>query len=97
FYPAQAEVMNRIGRERGWPPTNRAQFDASIGPRGANFVGGPSEMVDKILAHHEIFGFDRFVIQMAIGVMEHSKLMKAIEIFGTKVAPEVRKAVGAQT
>lgn len=96
FYPAQAEVMNRIGRERGWPPTNRAQFDASIGPRGANFVGGPSEMVDKILAHHEIFGFDRFVIQMAIGVMEHSKLMKAIEIFGTEVAPEVRKAVGAK-
>ena len=71
FYPAQAEVMNRIGRERGWPPTSRAQFDASIGPRGAIFVGGPSEMVDKILAHHEIFGFDRFVIQMAIGVMEH--------------------------
>jgi alkanesulfonate monooxygenase SsuD/methylene tetrahydromethanopterin reductase-like flavin-dependent oxidoreductase (luciferase family) len=93
FYPAQADVMNRIGRERGWPPTNRAQFDASIGPRGANFVGGPAEMVEKILAHHEIFGFDRFVIQMAIGVMEHSKLMKAIELFGTRVAPEVRKAV----
>ncbi len=93
FYPAQAEVMNRIGRERGWPPTSRAQFDASTGPRGANFVGGPSEMVDKILAHHEIFGFDRFLIQMAIGVMEHAKLMKAIEIFGTQVAPEVRKAV----
>ncbi|MCG6114330.1 MAG: LLM class flavin-dependent oxidoreductase [Mesorhizobium sp.] len=94
FYPAQAEVMNRIGRERGWPPTTRAQFDASTSPRGANFVGGPSEMVDKILAHHEIFGFDRFVIQLAIGVMEHSSLMKAIEIFGTQVAPEVRKAVG---
>jgi len=96
FYPAQAEVMNRIGRERGWPPTTRAQFDASTSPRGANFVGGPAEMVDKILAHHEIFGFDRFVIQMAIGVMEHSSLMKAIEIFGTKVAPEVRKAVAGR-
>ncbi|MHB2266612.1 Atu2307/SP_0267 family LLM class monooxygenase [Aliihoeflea sp. PC F10.4] len=96
FYPAQAEVMNRIGRERGWPPTSRAQFEAAAGPRGAQFVGDASELTDKILAHHEIFGFDRFVIQMAVGVMEHSKLLKAIEIFGTRVAPEVKKAVGAK-
>lgn len=93
FYPAQAEVMNRIGRERGWPPTSREQFEAAAGPRGAQFVGDASELADKILAHYEIFGFDRFVIQMAIGVMEHSKLLKAIEILGTRVAPEVKKAV----
>src|SRR5690606_21936571 len=93
FYAPQAEVMNRIGRERGWGPTNRAQFDLSIGPRGALFVGSPAEVTDKILAAHEVFGFDRFLIQMAIGVIEHSKLMRAIEIFGTKVAPEVRKAL----
>ncbi len=93
FYPAQAEVMNRIGRERGWPPTSRVQFEAAAGPRGAQFVGDAQELIDKILAHHEIFGFDRFVIQMAIGVMDHAKLMKAIEILGTRVAPEVRKAV----
>lgn len=96
FYPAQAEVMNRIGRERGWPPTNRAQFEAAAGPRGAQFVGDASELTDKILAHYEIFGFDRFVIQMAIGVMDHAKLLKAIEILGTRVAPEVKKAVGAR-
>jgi probable LLM family oxidoreductase len=97
FYPAQAEVMNRIGRERGWPPTSRAQFDLARGPRGALFVGSPAEVTDKILAMHAIFGFDRFLIQMAIGVMEHAKLMKAIELFGTKVAPEIRKAVAGSS
>jgi probable LLM family oxidoreductase len=93
FYAPQAEVMNRIGRERGWPPTSRQQFDVARGPRGALFVGSPAEVTDKILAAHEIFRFDRFLIQMAIGVMDHIKLMKAIEIFGTRVAPEVRKAI----
>ncbi len=93
FYPAQAEVMNRIGRERGWPPTSRAQFDAARGPRGAMFVGSPAEVTDKILANHAIFGFDRFLIQMAIGVIDHAALMHAIELFGTRVAPEVRKAL----
>ncbi|HZH50530.1 MAG TPA: LLM class flavin-dependent oxidoreductase [Microvirga sp.] len=96
FYAPQAEVMNRIGRERGWPPTNRSQFDAARGPRGALFVGSPSEVTDKILAAQEIFRFNRFLIQMAIGVMDHSKLMRAIELLGTKVAPEVRKAVASE-
>jgi probable LLM family oxidoreductase len=95
FYAPQAEVMNRIGRERGWGPTSRAQFDAACGPRGALFVGSPAEVTDKILAAHEVFGFDRFLIQMAIGVIDHGKLMKAIEILGTRVAPELRKAVAA--
>jgi probable LLM family oxidoreductase len=93
FYAPQAEVMNRIGRERGWPPTSRAQFDVARGPRGALFVGSPAEVTDKILAAHEIFRFDRFLIQMAIGVMDHVKLMRAIETLGTRVAPEVRKAL----
>ncbi|MBZ6075907.1 LLM class flavin-dependent oxidoreductase [Microvirga puerhi] len=93
FYPAQAEVMNRIGRERGWPPTSRSQFEAARGPQGALFVGSPAEVTDKILAAHQIFRFDRFLIQMAIGILDHCKLMHAIEILGTKVAPEIRKAV----
>jgi hypothetical protein len=50
-------------------------------------------VTDKILAAHEVFGFDRFLIQMAIGVLDHGRLMKAIELLGTRVAPEVRKAV----
>jgi probable LLM family oxidoreductase len=94
FYAPQAAVMNRIGRERGWPPTSRAQFDAATGPRGALFVGSAAEVTDKILAAHEVFRFDRFMIQMAIGVLDHAKLMKAIEILGTRVAPELRKAAG---
>ena len=88
------EVMTRLGAERGWPPATRAQFDASSGPAGALFVGGPAELTDKILAHHEIFGFTRITIQMAIGILDHKSLMNAIEILGTRVAPEVRKALG---
>ena len=95
WYGPQAEVMNRIGRERGWGPTNRAHFEAARSPRGAAFVGSPAEVVDKILANHALFKFDRFLIQMAIGLMPHHQIMKAIELFGTKVAPEVRKAVAA--
>jgi len=95
-FAPHTDVMNRIGRERGWGPMSKDQFAASAGPRGANFTGSVAEVTDKILANHEIFGFDRFVLQMAIGVMDHRKLMKAIELYGTKVAPEVRKAVAAK-
>jgi alkanesulfonate monooxygenase SsuD/methylene tetrahydromethanopterin reductase-like flavin-dependent oxidoreductase (luciferase family) len=93
FYPAESEVMNRIGRERGWGPTSRAQFDLARGPAGASFTGSPAEVVDKILANHAIFGFDRFMLQMAVGVIEHRELLRAIELYGTRVAPEVRKAL----
>ena len=93
FYEPQAEVMNRIGRERGWGPTSRAHFEASAAPSGNLFVGEPRKVVDKILANHEIFGFDRFLLQMAIGVIPHDRMLKAIELYGTRVAPEVRKAV----
>ncbi len=96
FYLAQKAVMDRIGGERGWGPSNRAQYDAAISPRGNLFVGDPQMVIDKILANYEIFGFDRFLLQMAIGVIPHAKMMKAIELYGTKVAPAVRKAVGAK-
>ncbi|MAC77666.1 MAG: LLM class flavin-dependent oxidoreductase [Rhodobacteraceae bacterium] len=92
FFPAQKSVMDRIGRERGWPPQSRAQFDASIAPEGANFVGSPAQLVDKILGLKEDLGFDRVLIQMAIGVIEHREMLKAIEVLGTQVAPELRKA-----
>ena len=93
FYEPQAVVMDRIGRERGWGPTNRAQFDASRGPRGALFVGDPEAVAEKIVAMHSIFKNDRFLMQMAIGPMPHKELMRGIELFGTKVAPLVRKAL----
>ena len=90
FYAPQAEVMNRIGRERGWGPTSRAHFDQARGPNGALFVGNPEQVAEKIVAQHRIFNNDRFLLQMAIGTMPHAKIMKAIELYGTKVAPLVR-------
>ena len=94
FYQAQKDVMDRIGRERGWGPSERSQYDAAVSPRGNLFVGDPQMVIDKILANQEIFGFDRFLLQMAIGVIPHDRMLKAIELYGTKVAPAVRKAVG---
>ena len=92
FFPAQKAVMDQIGRERGWPPQTRAQFDAAMGPEGAQFVGSPNAVVDKILGLREDLGFDRVNLQMAIGIIDHTEMLKAIEVFGTRVAPELRKA-----
>lgn len=87
--------MNRIGKERGWPPTTRGQFDASTSPEGAYFMGSPQEIIDKILAQHEWFRHDRFGLQLSVGTLPHDKVMKAIELFGTVVKPAVDKALGA--
>ncbi|KAA2313437.1 LLM class flavin-dependent oxidoreductase [Pseudooceanicola sediminis] len=92
FFPAQKQVMDQIGRERGWGPQSRAQFDASMSAEGAMFVGSPAQLVDKILGLKEDLGFDRVTIQMAIGVIAQKDMLKAIEVLGTKVAPELRKA-----
>ncbi len=93
FYPPYAETMTRIGRERGWPPTNRAQFEVSRSPRGALLVGDPQEVIDKILFEHEIFVHQRFLAQLTVGVMPHDRVMRAIELLGTVVAPAVREQV----
>jgi probable LLM family oxidoreductase len=91
YFQPMSEVMNRIGRERGWPPLTRADYDESRALRQHLFVGSPQEIVDKILFQHEIFTHDRFLLQ-STGVIPHDRMMKSIELFGTKVAPEVRKA-----
>jgi alkanesulfonate monooxygenase SsuD/methylene tetrahydromethanopterin reductase-like flavin-dependent oxidoreductase (luciferase family) len=91
FFPSYADVMSRIGRERGWPPTSRQQFDHSIGSQGALLVGSPQQVVDKILYEYELFGNTRFLAQMSLGAMPHDKILHAIELLGTKVAPEVKK------
>ncbi len=93
FYGPQAEVMNRIGRERGWGPTSRAHFDQSIGPDGNLFLGDPDTVAEKIVRHQKIFGNDRFLLQMAIGLMPHDQIMRGIELYGTRVAPLVRAAL----
>jgi probable LLM family oxidoreductase len=89
FGPFSA-AMNRIGRERGWPPLTRQDFDAARTLRGANFVGSPQEIVEKILYQWEIFRHDRFLLQLTVGSLPHEQTMRAIELFGTEVAPAVR-------
>jgi len=89
-FPPFAQMMNRIGRERGWPPLARQDFEAARTLRGANFVGSPQQVVDKILFQHEIFGHQRFLIQFSVGSLPHASLMRSIELFGTEVAPAVR-------
>jgi probable LLM family oxidoreductase len=93
-YPPYAEVMGRIGRERGWPPPTRRQFDVERSPRGSMLLGSPDEVADKILREHELFGNQRFLIQFTVGPTPHDKVMRSIELFGTKVAPQVRQSVG---
>jgi probable LLM family oxidoreductase len=91
FYPPYSEVMNRIGKERGWPPGSRQQFDASTTPQGALLVGSPQQVIDKILYEHELFGHTRFLAQMSLGAMSHDKILHSMELLGTKVMPEVKK------
>lgn len=93
FYPSYADVMSRIGRERGWPPMNRQQFEAMRSPNGSLLVGSPQQVIDKILHEHELFQNNRFLAQMSVGTMPHSKVMRSIELLGTKVAPVIRKSV----
>lgn len=97
FYPSYADVMTRIGKERGWPPANRQQFDQSVNPQGALLVGSPQQVIDKILYEHELFGHTRFLAQMSLGAMPHDKILHAIELLGTKVAPAVKKYTAQKT
>lgn len=91
-FPAFKTTMDQIGRERGWPPMTRMQFDASTRLHGANFVGSPQQVIDKILYQHEIFGHQRFLMQLSVGTLPHRSVLQAIELLGTEVAPAVRKA-----
>jgi probable LLM family oxidoreductase len=92
FYPGYAETFTRIGKERGWPPVTRPHFDAQNGPLGALLVGGPKEIAEKILRHSEALGgISRVTFQMDNAGLSHEKLLHAIELLGTEVAPLVRK------
>ncbi|HEX2206964.1 MAG TPA: LLM class flavin-dependent oxidoreductase [Longimicrobium sp.] len=97
FYPSYAETMTRIGRERGWGPMTREQFEWARGPKNALLVGRPQEVIAKILYEHEIFRHDRFLAQLTVGAVPHDKVMRAIELLGTVVAPAVREEVARRT
>jgi probable LLM family oxidoreductase len=92
-FPPFAQMMNKIGQERGWRPMTRQDFAASLTRRGANFVGSPQDVIEKILFQHEIFRHQRFLLQITVGAMPHDKVMRSIELFATKVAPVVREEV----
>src|SRR5690606_5961913 len=97
FYPYYAKMMNRVGKERGWPPLTRAQFDHTRSPKGALMVGSVQQVIDKILYEHELFGNTRFLAQASIGTVPHHMTMKSIELFGSKVAPVIRKELEAKS
>jgi alkanesulfonate monooxygenase SsuD/methylene tetrahydromethanopterin reductase-like flavin-dependent oxidoreductase (luciferase family) len=91
FWPHYKAMHDRIGRERGWPPITRAQFDAGTGPNGALFVGSPDTVAAKIVRVTEGLGLDRFDLKYSAGTLPHDQMMTTIELYGTKVAPLVRE------
>src|SRR5258705_4707880 len=92
FFPGYARAFTDIGKERGWPAATRAGFDAQRGQYGALLIGSPDEVIEKIVRHSEALGgVSRFTFQMNAASLPHAKLMKAIEMLGTSVAPAVRK------
>jgi len=98
FFPGYARSFTEIGRERGWPPMTRAHFDAQLGPTGALLVGDPETVAAKILRVNEsLGGISRLTFQMSVADLPHAKLMRAIELIGTRVAPLVRRALGSAT
>jgi len=96
FFPGYAQSFTEIGRERGWPPMTRAHFDAQLGPTGALLVGDPETVAQKILRVNEsLGGISRLTFQMSVAALPHAKLMRAIELLGTRVAPLLRTALAS--
>ena len=92
FYPGWAKAVSSIGKERGWRPMTRADFDAQLGPQGAMLIGSASEVVDKIARHSEALGgLERVTFQMNAASLPHEKIMGAIDRIGEHVLPALRK------
>jgi probable LLM family oxidoreductase len=96
FYPGYAHTFTEIGKERGWPPATRAQFDAVRGPTDALLIGDAETVAQKILYVNEVLGgLSRITFQMGVSTLPHRKMLESIEILGTLVAPIVRKELTA--
>ena len=96
FYPGYAKAIGSVAKERGWRPMTREGFNAQLGPLGALLIGEPDEVVEKILRHSEALGgISRITFQMNASSLPHAKLMRAIELLGTRVAPAVRTELDA--
>jgi probable LLM family oxidoreductase len=93
FYPGYAKTFTEIGRERGWPPTTRAHFNAQVGPTGALLVGNPEEVAEKIVRHsNALGGVSRLTFQMDMAHLPQDKLMESIELLGTRLAPLLKNS-----
>ena len=91
LWPHYSAIMAKIGRERGWAPMTRTQFDATTGPDGALFVGAPETVAAKVADLVKDFALDRFDMKYSHGTLPHPKMMRSIELYGTKVMPLVRE------
>ena len=93
YYPGYAELWTKLGRERGWPPVTKAQFDSLIDEKGVLVVGNPEEVAEKILRHSAALGgISRFTFQMDNAGLTHAQLMSAIEFIGAKVIPLIKNS-----
>lgn len=94
YYPGYAELWTKLGKERGWPPVTRSQFDSLIAPKGVLVVGGPEQVADKLLKHSKALGgIDRFTFQMDNAGLSHSQLLKSIELIGKEVIPLIKQKI----
>jgi alkanesulfonate monooxygenase SsuD/methylene tetrahydromethanopterin reductase-like flavin-dependent oxidoreductase (luciferase family) len=94
FFPGYAEAFTKIGKERGWPPVTRGQFEALRRPKGALLVSDPETVAAKLLQMNEdLGGISRISFQMSVAALAHDKLTHAIDLLGTRVAPIIRKAL----
>lgn len=96
-FPPYLEAMGRIGRERGWPPPTRRQFEFESSAEGALFVGDPQRAIEKIVYEHSLFRHQRMLLQFSVGPTDHAAILRSIELFGTVVAPAVRERIGNGT
>ena len=92
-WPHYLAMMNRIGRERGWPPRGRDDFEREAGPDGALYVGAPETVARKIVRTVTSLGLSRFVLKYSNGALPHDTLMNSIALYGTEVMPRVRRTM----
>lgn len=93
FYPPYAGVMTQLGRERGWSPMTRIQFEGMRGPAGSLVIGDPETVAEKIVRWAKVLGIVRFMLHISVGTMPHDLVLNSIELFGKEVAPRVRQAL----
>jgi probable LLM family oxidoreductase len=92
YYPGYAELWTKLGRERGWPPVTKNQFNSLAGPTGVLVLGGPEQVAEKLMRHSKALGgVDRFTFQMDNAGLTHSQLMTSIGLIGSKVIPLLKQ------